>query len=81
METKTETTNTNGLEMCLNRTMQYGNSQSQFIIPLHSLFKSHYVVWKLNKKMDEKINKEGLNRTMQYGNLEDEYEDDGFKDV
>ena len=33
-----------------------------------TLFKSYYVVWKLNKKNDINKKNESLNRTMQYGN-------------
>ena len=33
-----------------------------------NLFKSYYVVWKLGKKVAQKIGKKSLNRTMQYGN-------------
>ena len=32
------------------------------------MFKSYYVVWKLEKNKEKKTDISGLNRTMQYGN-------------
>ena len=54
----------------LNRTMQYGNYIFKDAEE-HTLkrFKSYYVVWKPDNKMENKMSVDGLNRTMQYGNF------------
>ena len=55
--------------MCLNRTMQYGNSEGmQQAEATQKKFKSYYVVWKRNPKENIIPVRYSLNRTMQYGN-------------
>ena len=56
---------------CLNRTMQYGNSQYRKIAyPASVQFKSYYVVWKQYFEISKHTKfDDGLNRTMQYGNF------------
>ena len=52
----------------LNRTMQYGNHPRPTVFLSSYLFKSYYVVWKLQHLWFSLRQNTGLNRTMQYGN-------------
>ena len=54
----------------LNRTMQYGNEETQEKDGRKIWFKSYYVVWKPKNPVLTAIGMYGLNRTMQYGNFE-----------
>ena len=68
METFTKRSIVLNCLVSLNRTMQYGNYFLPGFRQGLCLFKSYYVVWKLDPPDEEKKEGYSLNRTMQYGN-------------
>ena len=58
-------------DICLNRTMQYGNPRWVVGAERRSGFKSYYVVWKPFRLSSLFAPRNCLNRTMQYGNPQD----------
>ena len=58
------------IKFCLNRTMQYGNSDGRvYMVLSDGRFKSYYVVWKPYEVTTANDGRYRLNRTMQYGNF------------